>query len=135
MGMTPVSGYHIKPTVRNDIIALANHHKMDNIFTFHPGRTQSFQARDIFAAGVEKLGQTSQIKDFLAWTSEASLDTEMGIVDEGSVLDVEMGEAVGKVAEGLKGSGDLDGGLLDVEMEEFDDEVLDGFEGPNDLLR
>jgi hypothetical protein len=66
MGMKSASGYHFKPAVRNDIIALADRHNMDNIFTFHPGRTQSFQVKDVFAAGIEKLGQASQIKDFLA---------------------------------------------------------------------
>jgi hypothetical protein len=109
MGMTPPSGYHFKPNVKNDIIALANRHNLDSIFTFHPGRTQSFQAKDVFAAGMEKLGQTSQIKDFLARTSEASLDPELTDMDEGD--------------------------MVDVEMDELDDEMLDDFEGPNDLLQ
>ena len=111
MGMTPVSGYHFKPPTGNDIITLANRHDMDNIFTFHSGRTQSFQAKDVFALGIEKLGQTSLIKDFLIRTSEtggmASADDED--IDE----------------EGISDEG----------MDELDDIALDEFEGPNDLLR
>ena len=129
MGMTPTSGYHFKPTVRNDIITLSNHHDMDNIFTFHPGRTQPFQVKDIFGIGIEKLGQTSLIKDFLACTSEASPDSELTGMGEEDGVDVEMGDGL----EGLSGLGE--GGALDVEMDEFDDEGLDDFEGPNDLLR
>lgn len=82
---------------------------MDDIFTFHPGRTQSFQAKDILAVGIEKLGQTSKIKDFLARTSEASPDSEPTDEDEG--------------------------GVSDFGMDEIDDEALDDFEGPNDLLQ
>lgn len=111
MGMTPVSGYHFKPSTRSDIIALASRHNMDNVFTFHPGRTQSFQAKDVFAIGIEKLGQTNQINDFLARTSEAPPDT--GLTD----MDVDRED------------------VPDIEMEEFDDEALDDFEGPNDLLK
>ena len=109
MGMKPLSGYHFKPSTRNDIIALSNRHNMDDIFTFHPGRTQSFQANDILAIGIEKLGQTSYIKDFLERTSEASFNTEQADLDEEEVSDDEMGE--------------------------FDDDILDDLEGPNDLLR
>ena len=109
MGMTPASGYHLKPSIRNDIITLAHRHNMDNIFTFHPGRTQPFQAKDILAAGIEKLGQKGQIKSFLARTSEASQDPEPTSGDEG--------------------------GISDIEMAELDDEVLEDFEGPNDLLQ
>jgi len=111
MGMTPASGYHFKPSTRNDIIALASRHDMDNIFTFHPGRTQSFQTKDVFAIGLEKLGQTSLIKDFLARTSEAGASLDQGLADED-----------GEVAS-------------EDEMGELDDVDLDGFEGPNDLLQ
>lgn len=110
MGMTPVSGYHFKPSTVGDIITLADRHNMDDIFTFHPGRTQSFQARDVLAFGIEKLGQTSLIKDFLARTSgtETFLDPKQTDTDE---------EAE------------------DGEMDELDDVALEEFEGPNDLLR
>ena len=105
MGMNPASGYHFKPSTRNDIIALANRHNMDDIFTFHPGRTQPFQAKDTFAIGIEKLGQTNLIKDFLARTSETAGPTEEDEEDE------------------------------EYRMDEFDDAALDEFEGPNDLLQ
>lgn len=111
MGMTPVSGYHFKPSIKNDIITLANRHDMDNIFTFHPGRTQSFQAKDAFAIGIEKLGQTNLIRDFLARTSEEGPSVDQGPAEEDE-------EAI-----------------FDGEMEEFGDMDLDEFEDPNDLLR
>ena len=112
MGMTPLTGYHFKPNIKNDIIALANRHDLDDIFTFHPGRTQSFKIKDTFAAGLEKLGQTSLIKDFLARTSETNVSLDQGIDDEDEEVDDDM------------------------EMDEFEDEeALDGLEGPNDLLR
>jgi hypothetical protein len=111
MGMTPATGYHFKPSIKSDIIALAGRHDMDDIFTFHPGRTQSFQAKDVFAVGIEKLGQTSLIKDFLIRTGgmEGSLDPGTTDGDEEDTFDGE--------------------------MDELDDEVLDEFEGPNDLLQ
>jgi len=106
MGITSLTGYHFRPSTRNDIITLADRHNTDDIFTFHPGRTQSFQVKDVLAIGIEKLGQTSLIKDFLART-EGPLDPE--------VVDVE--------------------GTFDDGMEELDDLGFDEFEGPNDLLR
>ena len=111
MGMTPLSGYHFRPSIRNDIIALADRHDRDSIFTFHPGRTQSFQAKDAFAIGVEKLGQTSLIKDYLARTSETGTTFNQGIDDEDEEITV------------------------DEMMDGFDDDVLDELESPNDLLR
>ena len=110
MGMKPVSGYHFKPNIRNDIIALANRHDIDDIFTFHPGRTQSFQAKDVFAMGIEKLEQTRLIKDFLARTGETKASQDSGQID-------------------VDGEGISDGG-----MDELDDVAFDEFEGPNDLL-
>ena len=84
MGMKPETGYHFKPSTRSDIVALANRHDMDSICTFHPGHTQPFQAKDILAIGIEKLGQTNLIKNYLACTSEteASLDPGASDVDE-----------------------------------------------------
>ena len=112
MGITPPSGYHFKPNIRSDIIALANHHDMDDIFTFHPGRTQSFKAKDTLAVGLEKLGQTSLIKDFLTQTSEMDESLDQGIDDEDEEV------------------------TNDEEIYEFEDEdALDRLEGPNDLLR
>jgi hypothetical protein len=111
MGMTPLSGYHFKPSTRSDIIALANRHNMDDIFTFHPGRTQSFQAKDVFARGIERLGQTNLIRDFLARTSGTGASLGLGPTDE-------EGE-------------DNEDGIMD----EIDDAALDELEGPNDLLR
>ena len=114
MGITPVSGYHFKPSVRNDIIALANRHNMDDIFTFHPGHTQSFQVKDVLAIGIEKLGQTNLITDFLTRTGEmgTSLHSDLTDGDEEGVSDDRMDE-----------------------LDELDDDALDEFEGPNDLLR
>jgi len=111
MGMTPLTGYHFRPSIRNDIIALADRHDRDSIFTFHPGRTQSFQAKDAFAIGVEKLGQTSLIKDYLARTSETEIPPDQGIDDE----DLEI--------------------PADERADGFDDDELDELESPNDLLR
>ena len=113
MGMSPVSGYHFKPNIKNDIIALASRHNIDDIFTFHPGRIQSFQAKDTFAIGIEKLGQTSLIKDFLAHTGETGASLDLGLTD----VDEE----------------DVFGGID--ELDDLDDAALDEFEGPNDLLR
>lgn len=110
MGMTPASGYHFKPTIRNDIIALANRHDMDDIFTFHPGRTQPFQAKDVFGLGNEKLGQTNLIKDFLARTIRSEDSVNPRQVDEDE---------------------DVGGG----EVFELDDPILNEFESPNDLLQ
>ena len=123
MGMVPVSGYHFKPSTKGDIITLANRHDMDNIFTFHPGRTQSFQAKDVFAIGIEKLGQTSLIKDFLTRTSETG-----GILGSGTVDIDEEDVSDGGMVGGMEGG--LDGGV-----DELDDAALDEFEGPNDLLQ
>jgi len=106
MGMTPLTGYHFKPSTRNDIITLTDRHDTDDIFIFHPGRTQSFQAKDVLAIGIEKLGQTSLIKDFLARTE--------GPLNPGAT-DVE--------------------DTFDDEMDELDDIGFDEFEDPNDLLR
>ena len=113
MGMTPPTGYHFKPSTKNDIIALANRHDMDDIFTFHPGCTQSFQAKDVFAVGLEKLGQTSLIKDFLACTGEtgASLDLKEADENEENISD---------------------GGMDELDLDSMDP---DEFEGPNDLLQ
>ena len=82
---------------------------MDNIFTFYPGRTQFFQAKDMFAIGLEKLGQTNHIRDFIARTSGVPLKRDPAGTDEE--------ETAG------------------VEMHEIDDEALDDFDGPNDLLQ
>ena len=111
MGMTPSTGYHFKPSTKDDIVALADRHNMDNIFTFHPGRTQPFQAKDVFAVGVEKLGQTSLIKNFLARTSDTEANLDPGATEE------------------------EEEDISDTEMYELADLDFDEFEGPNDLLQ
>ena len=108
MGITSPTGYHFRPSTKSDITTLADRHDMDDIFIFHPGRTQFFQAKDVLAIGIEKLGQTTLIKDFLARTSGTEGSLTPGITDTEDTFD-------------------------DIEMDELDID-LDEFEGPNDLL-
>lgn len=45
---------------------LAARHERDDIFTFHPGRTQPFKAKDVFQIGMEKLRSGEQIRKSLS---------------------------------------------------------------------
>ena len=70
------TGYHHKPSKVGDILALASRHDQDNIFTFHPGRTQPFKAKDIFQIGMEKLRNGEQIKKSLAFNGVDAEDDD-----------------------------------------------------------
>jgi hypothetical protein len=70
IGISSAAGYHHKPSKVEDIIILAARHEQDDIFAFHPGRTQPFQAKDIFGVGMEKLRSTDQLKRSLALLSD-----------------------------------------------------------------
>jgi len=85
IGISASTGYHHKPSKVKDIIALAARHEQDDIFTFHPGRTQSFQAKDIFQIGMEKLRNGEQIRKSLALD-----DVDAGVDDEEGTLDGEL---------------------------------------------
>ena len=66
IGISASTSYHHKPSKIADIRALAARHEQDNIFTFHPGRTQPFKAKDVFQIGMEKLRSGDQIRKSLA---------------------------------------------------------------------
>ena len=88
IGISATTGYHHKPNKVGDILALAARHKQDDIFTFHPGRTQPFKAKDIFQIGMEKLRSGEQIGKSL---SLDSVDVEDdGDSDEADALDGEL---------------------------------------------
>lgn len=65
IGISASTGYHHKPSKVGDILALAARHEQDDIFTFHPGRTQPFKAKDVFQIGMEKLRNGEQIRKCL----------------------------------------------------------------------
>ena len=102
LGISSTTGYHHKPSKVEDIILLAARHEQDDIFTFHPGRTQPFQAKDIFELGMEKLRSTDQIKKSLAQLSNAVDGSDTG-------PDNVEGTLVGE----LKGDSGEDNGLPD----------------------
>jgi len=66
IGISASTGYHHKPSKVGDILALAARYELDDIFTFHPGRTQPFKAKDVFQIGMEKLRSGGQIRKSLA---------------------------------------------------------------------
>ena len=66
IGISASTGYHHKPSKAGDIRALTSRHDRDDIFTFHPGRTQPFKAKDVFQIGMEKLRNGEQIRKSLA---------------------------------------------------------------------
>jgi hypothetical protein len=65
IGISASTGYHHKPSKVGDILTLAARHEQDDIFTFHPGRTQPFKAKDVFQIGMEKLRNGEQIRKCL----------------------------------------------------------------------
>ena len=114
IGISSTAGYHHKPSKVEDIILLAAHHEQDDIFTFHPGRTQQFKVKDILEIGMEKLRSTDQLKRTLAQLSGA---------DDGEGVGADGGEGAGPSdGEGtlggeLRGDGGEDNGLPDVFQE------------------
>jgi len=101
-GISSTAGYHHKPSKVEDIIILAARHEQDDIFTFHPGRTQPFQAKDTFGIGMEKLRSTNQLKKSLALLS-----------DPGDDLGGEPDAGRGTLAGELRGDSGEDNGLPD----------------------
>jgi hypothetical protein len=102
VGISTTTGYHHKPSKVEDLILLTARHKQDDIFTFHPGRTQPFQAKDIFDIGMEKLRSTDQIKRSLAHLSATGDGLDTGPDDGEGILEGE-----------LRGDGGEDNGLPD----------------------
>jgi len=84
------------------MIILAARHEQDDIFTFHPGRTQPFKAKDTFGIGMEKLESTKQLQKSLAILS-----------DTGDELDVDPDDVEGALAGELRGDSGEDNGLPD----------------------
>jgi hypothetical protein len=76
IGISASTGYHHKPSKIADILTLAAKHKQDDIFTFHPGRTQPFKAKDTFQIGMEKLRNGDQIKKSLAFDNVTTGDDQ-----------------------------------------------------------
>jgi hypothetical protein len=101
LGISTTTGFHHKPSKVEDLILLAARHKQDDIFTFHPGRTQQFHAKDIFSLGMEKLRSTNQIQKSLAQLSDTGCSLD-GSDDTGDHLPGE-----------LRGDGGEDNGLPD----------------------
>lgn len=66
IGISASTGYHHKASKVGDILTLTARYQHDDIFTFHPGRTQPFKAKDIFQIGMDKLRNGEQIKKSLA---------------------------------------------------------------------
>lgn len=79
-----------------------------------------------FAVGLEKLGQTNHIRDYLARTSGTPLETEQANTEEEGAGEEDIA--------GVEAHGIGEGGMSGVEMDEIDEEALDDFDGPNDLL-
>jgi hypothetical protein len=102
IGISSTTGYHHKPSKVEDIIMLAARHEQDDIFTFHPGRTQPFQVKDIFGIGMEKLRSTDQLKKSLAQLSDTGDGPDAGLDDGEGTLGGE-----------LRGDGGEDDGLPD----------------------
>lgn len=102
IGISSTSGYHHEPKKVEDLILLAAHHKQEDIFTFHPGRTQPFKAKDIFSVGMQKLRDTDQIKRSLAQ-----------LLDTGDDLDIGPGSGNESLQGELGGDGGEDNGLPD----------------------
>ena len=102
IGISSPAGYHHKPSKVENIIMLAARHEQDDIFTFHPGRTQPFQAKDTFGIGMEKLRSTNQLGKSLALLSNPT--------DE---LDIDPDDAVDPLVGELWGDGGEDNGLPD----------------------
>jgi len=117
IGISSTAGYHHKPSKAEDLILLAARHKQDDIFTFHPGRTQPFQAEDIFEIGMEKLRSTDQIKKSLTQLADIGDGPD---IDDGSLLEGELGGDGGKdnglpdsLQESFPGEGGGDSGVSD----------------------
>lgn len=92
LGISASTGYHHKPSKVGDILTLAARHELDDIFTFHPGRTQPFKTKDVFQTGMEKLRSGEQIRKSLA--------------SDG--MDVEEGDGEGALVGELRGDGGED---------------------------
>ena len=107
LGISTTAGYHHKPSKVEDFILLAARHEQDDIFTFHPGHTQPFQAKDIFELGMEKLRSTDQIQKSLAQLS-----------DTGGSLDVGPDNVEDSLEGELRGDGGEDNGLPE-SLQEF----------------
>ena len=99
IGISSTTGYHHEPSKVEDLILLATHHEQNDIFTFHPGRTQPFQTKDIFEIGMEKLRSTGQIQKSLSLLADTGDSSEADPDDEGTLE----GE--------LRGDGGEDNGL------------------------
>ena len=102
IGIASTTGYHHKPSKTEVIILLTGRHEEDDIFTFHPGRTQPFQAKDVFGIGVEKLRSTDQLKRSLAL-----------LCDTGDILeaDPQANDGDGALIGELRGDGGEDSGF------------------------
>lgn len=90
IGISSAAGYHHKPSKVEDLILLSMRHKQDDIFIFHPGRTQQFQAKDIFEIGMEKLRSTDQIKKSLAQLADTGDGSDTGPDDGEGTLEGEL---------------------------------------------
>ena len=107
LGISTTAGYHHKPSKVQDLILLTARYQQDDVFTFHPGRTQFFQAKDTFGLGMEKLRSTNQIKKSLA---QLSNDGEsLGDDDD----DDDDDDAGGGLQGELRGDSGEDNGLPD----------------------
>ena len=65
-------------------------YKPDDIFIFHPGQTQQFQAKDIFEIGMEKLRSTDQIKKSLTQLADTGDGSDTGPDDGEGTLEGEL---------------------------------------------
>jgi hypothetical protein len=65
LGISASTGNHHKPSKAADILTLVASHEEGDIFTFHPGQTQPFKAKDTFQIDMEKLRNGDQIRKSL----------------------------------------------------------------------
>jgi len=96
IGISSAAGYHHEPSKVGDLILLAARQKQDDIFTFHPGRTQPFQTKDILEIGMEKLRSTDQIKKCLVQLTDTGDGLDTGPDDGEAVLEGELGGDSGR---------------------------------------